>query len=326
MRTVLLCLILLALPACTATQRAAAPPRDPRALTVYSGASGDAVAWDALVSAASESDHIIVGENHGHPLGLAFASALFGDLLPRTDHAALSMEFFERDEQSDLDDYLGGLVDEKTFREQTRRTRGNYPPGHRDMVEAAKAADRPVIAANSPRQYAKAARTDSYDRLLKLTAEQQRLFRIPDAVPTGRYADDFRKIMSRAPEDHSEPPADPEARAKAQAQAEAKAKEDAQRVESFFRAQSLWDWTMADSLARAAAAGNRPILHVVGRFHSDHRGGLVQALEKLRPGDRIITVSVVDHWSETLREEDRGRADYVVYVGPSSTRAAAASR
>jgi hypothetical protein len=74
---------------------------------------------------------------------------------------------------------------------------------------------------------------------------------------------------------------------------------------------------MADSIATALGAGNTPVCHVVGRFHEDFRGGLVQALEKLRPGAKIVTVSFVDEWSDTLRDEDKDRADYVIYVGPT---------
>ncbi|MEX2219115.1 MAG: ChaN family lipoprotein [Phycisphaerales bacterium] len=302
MRTLIL-LALVLLPACAAPPRAAAPPADPRSVVAVDGRTGAAVGWEELVSAASECEALIIGENHGHPLGLAGAAALFDDVLGRADGAVLSMEFFERDEQPRLDDYLAGLTDERTFRQRTRRTASSYPDGHRQMVEAAKRAGRPVIAANAPRPYVTAARKESYERLLALTPEQRRLFRVPDVLPEGRYAEDFRRIMSRDEgtdgEAHGEPDEDERA-----------------RLDAMFRSQSLWDWTMAESIARAAA-DCRPVVHVVGRFHSDFGGGLVQALERLRPGVRVVTVSVVDEWSGSLREEDRGRADFVVYVGPS---------
>jgi hypothetical protein len=31
----------------------------------------------------------------------------------------------------------------------------------------------------------------------------------------------------------------------------------------------------------------------------------------------VVVVSFVDDWSDTLRDEDRGRGDYVIYVGPA---------
>lgn len=294
--------LLLLLPACAAPQRAETltTPRDPRALSVFDGRTGARVPWESLASACAQADVVVIGENHGHPAGLAGAAALFDDILARAEQAALSLEFFERDEQPRLDDYLTGVTDEKTFRERTRRTDGNYPPGHRAMVEAAKAAGRPVIAANAPRPYVSFARRESYERLATLTSEQRRLFRIPDALPEGRYADEFRKLMSgMAGHGHQ---ADPDAQAR--------------MLDGMLRAQSLWDWTMADSIARAAADA-RPVVHVVGRFHADFRGGLIQALERLRPGLSIVTISFAADDADTLRPDDQDRADFVIYAGPA---------
>ena len=48
----------------------------------------------------------------------------------------------------------------------------------------------------------------------------------------------------------------------------------------------------------------------------DKDGGTVLAMRAMRPGVRIVSVSFVNEWSETLKEEDKGRADFVVYVGP----------
>ncbi|MFM9994933.1 MAG: ChaN family lipoprotein [Phycisphaerales bacterium] len=294
---------------------APAPPlptgAEARAVRVLDGRTGDAVPWDAMVSAAAGADAVIIGENHRHPLGLAFAAALWEDVLARSAHAALSMEFFERDDQAGLDDYLAGLTDEKTFRTRTRRTDGNYPAGHRAMVEAAKAAGRPVYAANAPRVYVRLARTASFERLAELTPEQRRLFRVPDELPASdsRYRRDFDEIMDKPhvpPATPNSPGAEPKPETP---------EEKADRIERGFRSQSLWDWTMAEAVADALTDGHAPVVHVVGRFHSDFKGGLVAALEKLRPGTRIVTVTTIDEPPGTLRDADRARADFVVYVG-----------
>ncbi len=303
MRTISLALLLL-LAACASspqTQKAAPPP--PRSLVVYQGDTGAITSWDGLVSAAAGAEAVIIGENHGHVLGLAFAAALWEDVLARTDRPALSMEFFERDEQSRLDEYLTGLVDEETFRKRTARTAGNYPDSHRAMIEAAKAARRPVYASNAPRPYVRLASREGYERLETLTPEQRRMFRIPDALPGGRYRDDFNTIMDKP---HGAPGTTPKEEAP---------EEKADRLQNGFRAQSLWDWTMAETIADALDSGHAPVVHVVGRFHSDFRAGLVQALAKLRPGTRIVIVTTVDESAVALQETDRGRADYVVYAG-----------
>ncbi len=307
MKPILLTAVLLTMFGCASVNRSNsdATTADPRGVTIFRG-GGEPAAWADVVKAASGADAVLVGENHGHPLGLASCAALWQDLLAAGGTPALAMEFFERDEQAGLDDYLGGLTDEAAFRKATGRTDGSYPPGHKAMVEAAKAGSRPVIAANAPRRYVRIARTDGYDKLSKLTDEQRRLFRVPDELPTGTYRENFDKIMTENAADPKHGPAG------------APAKDEATRLDSAFRSQSLWDWTMADSVSRCLGSGMRPTMLVIGRFHIDQQGGTVLALRKMAPGARIVTVSYVNEWSWALRDEDRDRADFVVYVGPQA--------
>lgn len=294
-----LCLVLSA--ACASVGRSSRPAEalpDPRAVPVFRG-DGVTATWEQLVEAAAGAEVVFVGENHGHPLGLASAAALFEDLLARCPNSALSLEFFERDEQSRLDDYLTGTSDLATLERRTSRSSGNFPPGHRAMVDAAKAAGRPVHASNAPRQYVRVVSQKGYEPLSGLTWEQRRLFRIPDELATGRYREDFDRVMT------------PEGR-------DPQAADEQERLGRVFRSQQMWDWTMAESLHFALWNGEAPVVQVIGRFHSDFRGGTVQALERLRPGTRCLIVSFVDAAAPaSLPESDAGRGDFVIYVGPS---------
>ena len=170
------------------------------------------------------------------------------------------------------------------------------------MVETAKAAHRPVHAANAPRAYATLARKEGYERLRQLTPEQQRMVRIPDRLFGGRYRADFDKVMTPAHEGQAERTATAEFH---------------ELLDQTFRSQSLWDWTMADSVVSALARGEQPVVHVIGRFHVDFRGGTVQAIDAMRADTRTLVVSFVDAWSDTLAEDDAERGDFVIYVGPS---------
>lgn len=297
----------------------------PRAVIMTRG-DGSAAAWEQMIADAAAADVVLIGETHGHPVGLASAAALWEDVLARDPKAALALEFLERDEQPYIDDYLAGLTDEKAFREAARLTAGNYPAGHAAMLEGAKAAKRPVIAANAPRVYVRAARRDGYERLSRLSPEQRRLFRIPDELPTGRYRQDFDKIMGGMGSHTAPPPAAGKPGAAPQAPEETPEQKQA-RLDASFRSQSLWDWTMAESVVRTMDAGSaggaegsaRPVVLVVGRFHVEFDGGLAQAIRKMRPGTKIVSVVYVDGDRDmgSMKEEDRGRADYVMYVGPA---------
>jgi uncharacterized iron-regulated protein len=86
-------------------------------------------------------------------------------------------------------------------------------------------------------------------------------------------------------------------------------------IEAIFRSQLVWDATMAQSIARANDRGAHKVIHLVGQFHCDFEGGTVLELRRRLPGARILVISMQRAWPEALLEEDRGRADIVIYTG-----------
>lgn len=294
------------------------------AAQVFTG-DGERTDWATVQGAARNAEVVICAEQHGHPIGLSVAAALWRSILSTagSDRPALALEFFERDEQSRLDDYLAGLGSEEVFLKRTGKTppgggaknpwESNYPPGHRDMIEAAKEAKppAPVYAANAPRQYVRLARTGGYKALMNLTAEQQRLFVLPrfagagadGEVPDNRYWHDFLKFMDLTPDKYA-----------------ASSAADREKADGMFRSQSMWDATMADSVRQALAEGHRPVVLVVGQFHADYSslggGGTVQALKAVRPETKIVVVSFQNADPKgAWRSEDKDRADFVIYMG-----------
>jgi uncharacterized iron-regulated protein len=278
-------------------------PQQVRDLKVFSG-TGLEMTWSGLVARAAASDAVLVGELHGHPMGLDAAATMFDDLLElRPTTAALAMEFFERDEQIHLDDLMTGVIDHDRFMEVTsRESEQRYPEGHRRMVLAAVERDRPVIAANAPRRYVRLARTEGFDRLESLNENQQELFVVPGELSDGGYKERFFEIMGGM-RGHSEE--------------ETPEGEDDPMILSFYRSQNVWDATMADSVVGAMDSGSYPVVLVIGQFHTDFEGGTTARVRQLRPGARVMTVSVQPVWSLELREEDRDRADAVIYIGPA---------
>jgi uncharacterized iron-regulated protein len=197
------------------------------------------------------------------------------------------------------------------------RTDANYPPAHTTMVNAASAAGRPVIASNAPRRYVTVARTKGYERLRELTPDQQQLYVVPDSIIDGGYRDRFQELMQGmvaphlpAPEHAAPGEGDDSAGQASEANRDAAVTE---MVAGYYRAQNLWDATMAASIASGAGRGSAPVVHVVGQFHIDFDGGLAQRVRSLMPGARVVTISLVD--SATMTDEDHGRADVVVCIG-----------
>ena len=87
---------------------------------------------------------------------------------------------------------------------------------------------------------------------------------------------------------------------------------DDEELETWFRAQLVWDATMAASMNAAFDDGAIRVVHICGRFHCSGFGGTVEELRQLRPDVRVLVIVVdqEDAWNE---EEDAGRADFFVY-------------
>ena len=290
------------------------PPPTPetlRSLALFDGHSGAEASWQELGERIDDADVVVIGELHGHPVGLPFAALLFEESLDRNPDAALALEFVNRDRQYMLDAYLQDVVDWDGLVAAMKGSKGNNVLPHKPMIEAAKRAGRPVYAANAPRFYTRIARKKGYEALKELSAEQQRLFDIPDPMPSGGYRERFFDIM-RSPK----PDPEQDAEASEAPEEEKEPEPPTERMKSVFRSQSLWDGTMSATTAKAVRAGQRPVFLEIGQFHCDKDGGTMQLLRKHLPGANILVVSVADTWSESLREEDQDRADFIVYVGP----------
>ena len=113
---------LIAQTGCRAQKREPEPVR-PRTVPIFAGDASGVVPWDRVADVCADSAVVLIGEVHGHPLGLEIAAELFDDILERSPGAVLSMEFYERDHQGALDDYGAGIIDAEQFDKSSFRTR-----------------------------------------------------------------------------------------------------------------------------------------------------------------------------------------------------------
>jgi uncharacterized iron-regulated protein len=262
-------------------------------------ASGEPLSYAVVLQNALASDAVLLGEVHGHARGHAELGRLFGDVLARRSTAELGLEFFERHQQGPLDAYLRGELDEPAFVAASQRTDGNYPPGHRAMLEAARTRQARVWAANAPRSLVRRARLEGYEALRSLPAAEQALFRIAEPPPGGAYLERFVTLMQGT--EHL-PPGHPPVPANG-------------ATEALFRSQALWDATMADTVVQRVGAGARPFVLVVGSFHVERQGGVTQLVERWAPAKRRYVVVVSPRPPGAFVAADRGLGDAIFYAG-----------
>lgn len=294
------------------------------------GNNGRRATWRDLLNAAADAEVIILGEQHDDATAHAAQLAFFEDAAAQWPDARLSMEMLDRRRQAAADDYVAEIIDREQFLHEIATTkfrtlataylnnkmdratfaqrifRVGWPDWERNyqpIIDVARANKLHIIAANTPwRRYGSLANHDGFARLDSLTAAQRRLVEIPQFLPEGTYRQRFEDVMT--PASRREPGA-PKADL---------TPERSRIIAGAYRAQCVMDATMADSIADAIAERSGRIVHLVGQFHSDFDGGLVQQLRRLHPGVRVLTISFQSVNSDTLREEDRDRAAFVVYT------------
>lgn len=200
---------------------------------------------------------------------------------------ALSMEMFEADNQTKLNDFLAGSLSEEDFL-ATSRPWPNYKTDYAPLVNFAKANELAVVAANVPRFLAAhvAKNNASTDGI-----EEQYKKWLPEHTYAleGAYKDKFYAQMNSPEAPMKMPPA---------------------RLAAVYAAQCLKDDKMAESIAAFSDAHQKmQVLHINGCFHSDAHLGTTQKLEALRPELKVAVITPL----ERKQKGEKPAGDFVVW-------------
>jgi len=236
----------------------------------------------------SKAPVILIGENHEDALAHAFELEILKKLNIAEQNVGLSLEFYDRESQTVLDEYLANLIPLDTFLSDSK------PPGnHADyqpLLDHCKAVHLPVIAANCPRRYTRMVSKGGRDCLTPLASTSARhlLPPLPYEGASERYTQNFIEIMRAMGNNNPSVPT------------------------TMLDAQSLWDATMADSIHQGLGRMER-VVHVTGYFHIQYKLGLVEHLSRLRPETEILTIVILPaEDTKEISEEQKNIADLVV--------------
>ncbi len=229
--------------------------------------SGAPASMEAVIAAALEADVVYLGEIHDDSVTHVAQLAVLEAVLERSGRpVALGLEMFETDVQVVLDEYLAGHIQERDLMAAARPW-GNYATDYRPLVEAAKAAGAPVLAANAPNRYVR--RLSRGETLAGLEDEAlQVLPPLPLVPPSPETTAAFTELMGGMA-GHGGP-----------------------SVEDMLAAQNLRDASMADVVA--THLGRHPgalVIHVNGGFHSEGGRGIPEHLARRVSGVRQLVVT-----------------------------------
>ena len=247
---------------------------------------GNAVTLQTIIDALERADVLFVGETHDNAVAhlleaelLRSADETYGAASPRKRAIALSLEMFERDVQTVLDEYLAGLITERHFLLSSRPWR-NYETDYRPLVEYARAHKLPVIAANAPARYVSRVSSQGPGSLKSLpqVAVKSWLPPLPFPAASEGYAAKFNRFMGGAPHGGTS----------------ATAQANPHGSLHLLEAQTLRDASMAYAISEYLKRGRDPlVVQVNGTFHSEERMGIPEQLARYRPKARAVVVTIV---------------------------------
>lgn len=250
--------------------------------------SGKNLTAAQLASKLQKYDVVFFGEYHDqseiHQYELELLEAMYK---AKGAKLALSMEMFEADNQSKLNNFLADTLSEEKFLAASRPW-PNYGTDYAPLVNFAKEKKMPVIAANVPRFLAAhVAKNNASTEGVE--AQYQQWLPKHTYAPEGAYKDKFYAQMSSPAAPMKMPP---------------------QRLAAVYAAQCLKDDKMAESIAAFADAHqNMQILHINGCFHSDAHLGTAQKLEALRSELKVAVITPL----ERKQKGEKPAGDFVVW-------------
>ncbi len=266
-------------------------------------AKGNPKSLEQIIEEIGKTDVVFLGENHddtvAHALQFEIFKAAFKNY-GREKKVTLSLEMFERDVQTVVNEYLNGLISEQHFLASSRAW-GNYKTDYRPLVEFAKENKLEVIAANAPRRYVNMVSRLGRDSLNNLSPEAKKwLAPLPYGEASEAYGEKFNALMgqmsdSRTPLKHN----------------------------PILNSQVLWDATMAYWISENLKKNKKAlIVHLNGSFHTENRLGTVEHLLKYRPKTKalVVTMKYVDDFKNFDKSKHTDLGDFIILTDAKQPR------
>lgn len=244
---------------------------------------GKEVKTDKLINELEEYDIVFFGENHNssvnHWLQLKVTQALYEK---KKGQIILGAEMFERDNQSQLNQYLSGKFDAKTLKDSARLW-NNYATDYKPLVDFAKNKKLNFIATNIPRKYASQTSKEGLESLNKLSEKEKTyIAQLPIKVTLDTPGYTEMKAMMG---EHAE----------------------GTKVMNFISAQATKDATMAESILKNWQAG-KTFIHYNGNYHSKEFGGIYWYIKQKNPNLKMAVISVFESEDPELKIPEK---DYI---------------
>lgn len=252
---------------------------------------GKEVVFEQMENAAASAEVVFFGELHNNSLAHWLQLQLMKQMQKGGKEIVLAGEFFERDDQLNIDEWFSGKMTDKTF-EAEAKLWNNYLRDYKPLLVLAKENDIPFVATNIPRKYASLVSRQGLEALDSLSAAGKLHFApLPIEVDKSLKGYVGMKDMMHG---------------------------SGMNLDYMIEAQAVKDATMAYSLFDFLEKG-KIILHINGSYHSNNYEGILWYLKKYYPDTQTMTINTVEQENiQTLEEENKMTADFIIVLPTDS--------
>jgi uncharacterized iron-regulated protein len=256
---------------------------------IVDAASGKAITFEELIARISSNDLIFVGEVHDNPDHHLIQIQILQAVASRSPSLTIGMEFFQEQQQPNVDRYIQGESTEKEFLEAVdwKKTWGFDYHLYRPLMLLARERTYRVLAINAPNDIVRKVARTGLKSLEPFERDQ-----LPKEIDLTQ--DRHRAFLHEIYKEHSP--------------------RDLKDFEFFYEAQCVWEETMAHILAEHLKSGEGRLIAFTGNGHIVNKFGIPDRTVRRVPASMVTVVPYPLNGKETI---DRGIADYLWFTLPS---------
>ena len=252
---------------------------------------GKAVKIEQILEASSSSELIFFGELHNNSMAHWVQLQLLKSLNQSGADLVLSGEFFERDDQLNIDEWFAGKITDKNF-EAEAKLWNNYSTDYKPLMQYAKQNNIPFIASNIPRKYASLVSREGL-RALEELSKEAKAYIAPLPIVVDKELPGYVGMKNMM---HG----------------------SGMNVDYMVEAQAIKDATMAYSLFDAIEKKQK-VYHINGSYHSNNYEGIVWYVKQEYPEVKILTIATVEQNDiSKLEEASKWIADFILVLPTDS--------
>lgn len=249
--------------------------------------SGQEVAFEDMAVTASKHKIVLFGELHNNSMVHWLQLQLLKNLAEQYNNLVIGAEFFETDDQLNIDEWFGGKITDKNF-EAEAKLWNNYLPDYKPLMKFSKENNIPFIATNIPRKYASAVSREGMG-VLEDFSEEAKQYMAPLPIEVNKELPGYAAMAEMM---HG----------------------SGMNTDNMIEAQASKDATMAHFILKGLSDKDL-FLHINGAYHSNDYEGIVWYLHHYAPDTEVMTITTVEQEDiQSLNEEFYNKADFILLL------------